>query len=227
MTDQSTLTFAEEIMLLLLGDEDGEMAPVDAWMLKCILAGAVLMDLALRDRVDSDLDHLFMIDPTPTGDPSLDTTLAALAAHAQSGEPRMSAKAWTESIASNGENFGLYALKRLVSRGILVEQENRFLWRLQSRSYPMIDGKAEQEVRARIQAILFSDEVPDPRDIVIINLVEACGLFGAILEDHDSEQVRSRIDQVRHMDLIGQAMAHAIADIQSAVALSGWAAPVV
>lgn len=67
----------------------------------------------------------------------------------------------------------------------------------------MIDGRAEREVWARIQAILFSDEVPDPLDIIIINLADACGLFGAILRDHDSEQVRERIEQIRHMDLIG------------------------
>lgn len=219
------LTFAEEIMLLLLDDEDGEMAPVDAWMLKCILAGAVLMDLALHDRIDTDLEHLFVINTALTGDPSLDTTLTTLAAEADG--PRRSAKSWIEQVASGGENFALVALNRLVARGILVQQDNRFLWRLQSRSYPMVDGAAEQEVRARIQAILFSDEIPDPHDIVIINLAEACGLFGAILGEHDSEHVRSRIEQIRHLDLIGQAMTNAISEIQGAVALSGWAAPVV
>ena len=105
------LTFAEEIMLLLLDDEDGEMASVDAWMLKCILAGAVLMDLALRDRIDTDLEHLFVIDETPTGDTSLDTTQAILAA--AKDDDRRSAKTWIEQIASGSENFALVALKRL------------------------------------------------------------------------------------------------------------------
>ena len=102
------LTFAEEIMLLLLDDEEGEMASVDAWMLKCILAGAVLMDLALRDRIDMDLQHLFVIDETPTGDPSLDTTQAILAA--AKDDDRKSGKAWIEQIASGSENFALVAL---------------------------------------------------------------------------------------------------------------------
>ena len=226
MTENAArLTYAEEIMLLLLEDEEGEMASVDAWMLKCILAGAVLMDLAQRNRIDTDLEHLFVIDAAPTNDPSLDTTLALLAETNDS--ERRSAKSWIEQVASGRENFALVALKRLVGRGILVEQENRFLWRLQSRTYPMIDGEAEQEVRARIQAILFSDEIPDPHDIVIINLADACGLFGAILGEHDNEQVRARIDQIRHMDLIGQAMTNAIREIQGAVALSGFGAPVV
>jgi hypothetical protein len=71
----------------------------------------------------------------------------------------MSAKEWIEQIACGSENFAIEALKYLVPRGILLEQENRFLWCLQSRTYPMIDGEAERNMRASIQAILFSDEV--------------------------------------------------------------------
>jgi golgi phosphoprotein 3 len=67
-------------------------------MLKCILAGAVLMDLALRDRIDTDLEHLFIIDETPTGVTSLDTTLSILAG--SKNEDRRSAKSWIEQIAS-------------------------------------------------------------------------------------------------------------------------------
>lgn len=106
----------------------------------------------------------------------------------------MSAKEWIEQIARGSENFALVSLKYLVTRGMLVEQQNRFLWRLQSRTYPMIDGEAERNMRARIQATLFSDEVPDPNDIVIVNLPDACGLFRAILGDHNSKR-RPRADR--------------------------------
>ena len=49
------LRFAEEIVLLLLNDDDGKFAQVPAWSLNCALAGGVLMDLALENRIDSDL----------------------------------------------------------------------------------------------------------------------------------------------------------------------------
>ena len=35
---------------------------------------------------------------------------------------------------------------------------------------PAIDGEAQREVKLRIMGVLFSDEIPDPRDIVIICL---------------------------------------------------------
>ena len=74
------LRFAEEIMLLLLDDQDGSFLPIPEWSMQCALAGAVLMDLALEDRIDTDLDSLILVDKAPTGDPLLDPTLERIAA---------------------------------------------------------------------------------------------------------------------------------------------------
>ena len=58
------LRFAEEIMLLLLDDENGDFAPVSELSLQCALAGAVLMDLALENRIDTDTERLILLDKT-------------------------------------------------------------------------------------------------------------------------------------------------------------------
>ena len=73
------LRFAEEIMLLLLDDTSGDFAPVSELSLQCALAGAVLMDLALENRIDTDTERLILLDKTPTGDDLLDPTLANIA----------------------------------------------------------------------------------------------------------------------------------------------------
>ena len=78
----------------------------------------------------------------------------------------------------------------------------------------MVDGKAEREVKLRIMGVLFSDEIPDPRDVVIICLVDACHIFRELLSKRELEQATPRIEQVRKLDLIGQAMAQAIRDIE-------------
>jgi len=49
------LTFAEEIMLLLLEDESGRFIYVPEHSVNCVLSGAVLMDLALSGKIDTDL----------------------------------------------------------------------------------------------------------------------------------------------------------------------------
>ena len=209
------LRFVEEITLLLLHDDDGKFAHVPTWSLNYALAGGVLMDLAMENRIDTDLEHLILVDATPTGDPLLDPTLADIAA----GE-KHDARYWVEQTAERAESIQEEALSRLISLGVLERQEDRFLWVFRSRRYPMIDGQAEREVKLRIMGVLFSDEIPDPRDVVIICLADACGIFKELLSRRELEQAAARIEQVRKLDLIGQAMSQAIQDIEVSVAAS-------
>ena len=74
------LTFAEEILLLALDDETGKIGHLGPQGLHYPLAGAVLMDLALRLKIDADLDKLVVVDPTPTGEALLDGPLAEIQA---------------------------------------------------------------------------------------------------------------------------------------------------
>ena len=209
------LRFAEEITLLLL-DDDGRFQRVPTWSLNYALAGGVLMDLALEYRIDTDLDKLTLVDSTPLGDNLLDSVLADIAA----SDEEQNARYWIERTAARGEGILQESLSRLVTHGILESRDDRFMWVFRSRRYPAIDGKVEREVKLRIMEVLFSEEVPDPRDIVIISLAHACGIFTELLSARELETAAPRIDQVRKLDLIGQAMTKAIRDIEMSIATS-------
>ena len=44
--------------------------------------------------------------------------------------------------------------------------------------------------------MLFSDQIPGPRDVVIIGLAHACDIFKEILSARELARVSDRIDQV-------------------------------
>ena len=203
------LRFAEEILLLLLRDDGGRFVAIPGIALDNALAGGVLMDLALENRIDTDTQELILVDPTPVGDSLLDPTLVAIAA----GE-RRDARYWVGQTALRAAEIRERALSRLVERGILERHDGRLLWVFRSRRYPLVDGEAEREVKLRILGVLLSDEIPSPRDIVIIGLAEACGILRELLPKGDYENARERIDQVRKLDLIGQATSRAVNDIE-------------
>ena len=209
------LRFAEEIILLLLNDGDGRFARVPKWSLDYALAGGVLMDLALENRIDTDLESLILIDDTPTGDELLDSTLEEIA----TGKERTSTF-WLEQVADQADSIREMALNRMIEQGILEVQDDRFLWVFRSRRYPSIDGTAEREVKLRIMGVLFSDEIPSPRDVVIICLADACGIFKGLLSSRELDNVAPRIEQVRRLDLIGQALSKGIRDIEMSIAAS-------
>ena len=209
------LTFAEEILLLLLDDESGELVPAPAWSRQCALAGAVLMDLALQDRIDTDLRKLVVVDPSPTGDDLLDPVLATIVEETGVHDARY----WVGRMAEErSDRIQDGALSRLVRRGILESEGGRLLWAFRARRYPTIDGKAEREVKLRIMQVLLGDELPGPRDVVIICLADACRIFARIMSAKEVERARGRIDVVRRMDLIGQAVSRAVRDLEASVA---------
>ena len=73
-------------------------------------------------------------------------------------------------------------------------------------------GSAGASVRC-----LHSDDIPDPRDIALIALLDACDLLADVFPAAEIEQCRARIEQLRLMDLIGRELAGAIADIERTI----------
>jgi hypothetical protein len=191
------LGFVEEIVLLQLDDSQGSFVNLPMSAADVVLAGAALMELALVDR-------------TPTGDDILDDVLSQLGE--AGGE--LNAAAVLERISGQGEKYQDIALKRLIAKGILREEQGRFLWVFHTRRYPVVDDREQREVRARLRQLVLSDEIPDPRDIVLICLIEACGLLGLVLSPDEIAKTQTRVDELGRLDLIGQAVTKAVGEIR-------------
>ena len=73
------LRIVEEILLLVLDTGNGEFRHTLPLHSRAVaFAGAALIDLALEDRIDTDLEHLSVSDRTPLGNDLLDPILADL-----------------------------------------------------------------------------------------------------------------------------------------------------
>ena len=204
------MRFVEELLLLLHSEDSGYFVPIPEWKMSCALAGGVLMDLALENRIDSDLETLILVDTTPTGDELLDPALEEIAREKQ----QHSSQYWVERIARRADDISEAAVERLVKQGIFESDAGGF-WTLSkkvSRSgrYPLVDGRAGEEIKGRIMRTLLDNEIPDPRDIVIIGLVNNCGGFRAMLEPEEYELAEERIELFSGMDLIGRTIGAAV-----------------
>lgn len=204
------MRFAEEMLLLLLNEETGYFVPIPEWKMSCALAGSVLIDLALEDRVDSDLESLSLIDPRPTGDDLLDPVLEEIVQDAQAHPPQY----WVERIARRSDEISTKAIDRLVKMGVLTADSGGF-WTLsskvaRSRRYPVIDGKTGEEIKSRIMRVLFSEEIPDPRDCAIIGIMSSCGGMRAMLEPEEYDLAEERIEILTGIDLIGRTIGDAV-----------------
>ena len=205
------LSLTDELILMLLDEKGGYFHQVPGWRLNCAVVGGVLAELSFRSRLDSDLTSLFVVDRAETGDPVLDPILKEIA-----DEPdQHNARYWIERLAPRAEAIVDQTLDRLVERGILQHHEGEF-WTLASpvmhgQRYGMLEeGATDQFVKARIANVIFTDEVPEPRDVVIVCLVNTCDVFRLIFEL--DEAAEERIKLVCQLDLIGRSIADAVSE---------------
>ncbi|NKC30645.1 GOLPH3/VPS74 family protein [Falsiroseomonas selenitidurans] len=213
-----SLTMPEEILLLLLDDETGKPVGLPGPAGDLALAGAILMELALAGRIDTDLDHLVVVQQRPTGDGLLDGVLARLAA---SPAPRTS-RAWIQDLAKTGPQMRAAVLERLVAGGVLRRIEDRFLWVFPERRYPKATGRAETaEVRRRLRAVLLEDEIPDPRDALLIGLARATGLVPLVLDEAEAAQAAPRVEQVAGLEELSRSLSAATRDVYATLLRQG------
>ena len=206
----STVSLPEELLLALLDEESGYFRQVPGWNLNCAMAGAALGELSLRGRIDTDLKSLTLLDAADTGRPLLDPILREIATETK---PH-SARYWVERLAPRSEVMIPQALDQLVGRQILDLHPGDFYTFTKRQptgeTPPGEDHMAGESVKARLTRIIFSDEIPGPRDVIITGLVNACRVFHLMFQI--DEGVEERIKFVSQMDLIGQAIAAAVAE---------------
>ena len=212
------LTILEEFLLLALDERGGEFWPVSRSAFDCATACATLMDLMRLRRIDCDARHVFMTNSEPTGDELLDPILSAIAI-----DPVRATRAIIDELSflsDEAEALRDRVIQRLIERGILGEERRKIFWIFGARRYPIADDTVLRDVKRRIVDVARGDDIPDPRDVALVSLVQACGMFPYILGAHILAGARRRIAHVAQMDILGRAAAEVVAEVETSIAMA-------
>lgn len=194
-----------ELLLMLLNEESGYFHQVPGWNLNCAVAGAALAELSLQARVDTDMDQLILLDSTPTGDPVLDLALVQISHETTQHDARY----WVEKLAANAEMMVDLTLDLLVRLDILEHHDGDF-WSLSPSAWhnSTVVDDATQYVKTRISNAILLNQIPSPRDVIIVALANSCDVLRHVysLDDESDE----RVQLISQMDLIGRAIAAAV-----------------
>jgi len=204
------LTIPEEILLLSVG-ENGGIIPQDR-NFEVVLAASILMDLALNNRLDSDLERLILVNDAPLNEPVLDDALEMIFSKREIQEPSY----WISQLAVRSGEFMELLFASLVLKKVLKVENQKLFWVFSKRKYPLIKDKEIKEIKLRVREITFNNDIPDLRDIVIISLLKYGQLLPLVFTTAETEKFRSRIENLARMDLIGQAIAKSLSVFVSA-----------
>ncbi|WP_327586640.1 GPP34 family phosphoprotein [Nonomuraea sp. NBC_00507] len=198
-----TVTIAEELLLLAY-KEDGKPL-INSTQLDPALAGAILAELAVADRVELSNKKLTLKDPAPVGDDELDATLTRIAAERKDRTPQW----WVQRLHSAKLRTRL--LTKLASAGVLTEERGKVLGLFPITRWLEAQPGVEANVRERISAVLAGAD-PDARTAVLIAIMHAAKLDRKAFPGTS----KARVKEIAEGAWAGDAVAKTIASINAA-----------
>jgi len=196
------LSFAEEIFLLALDDTTGRVYSYsDTISLGYSLIGAILSELFFQRRIDTDIEHLIVVDKTPTRNKILDSILSSL----PEPEIRKSTSYWLKKLLYNSHKTQNLVLSELVNKRILEIINKKIFWKFYVKRYHILNNNEVTNVKNSIRKIILNkEEVPDSHEAALIGFIHACNLSEIILSPREMNQSEQRIRDLAKIDPISR-----------------------
>lgn len=219
------MLICEDLLLLLTDDATGKVV-TDGTATPLVLAGGVLVELAMSGRVRVAgpgeavrQGRVVVVDASPTGDDVLDEALRRIAGSAP-------AKAHTV-LDRLGKRLRHALLDRLVQRGVLRAEEGRVLGIFPADRWPTVDGRREADVRRGLGDVLVRGRTPTEREVALVSLLLAVDKVHLVSESMPRREAKARAKQVADGEPAGAAVKKAIEAVQAATIAAITAATVV
>ncbi|MCK5879205.1 MAG: GPP34 family phosphoprotein [Holophagae bacterium] len=215
------LTLSEQLLLLALKDEKGTVVSKAGMALDFGLAGALLLEMTVNERIDIQDGKLVVQRDAPSGDPLNDEVLAILTAKKGKLKP---VKYWVPRLASKIRKLRHKIADRLVLSGILQREKKRILGIFPSVRYPTANPLPELEVREQLKQTILEGDSPSTKTRMVLNLVKACDLSDEVFGKDARKQVKARFKKLEKepgdSEAVGKAISEAVQAVQAAVMMS-------
>ncbi|GAA3751804.1 GOLPH3/VPS74 family protein [Salinactinospora qingdaonensis] len=203
---------AEDLLLVAHAPDTGRPL-TDATRLTCGLAGALLAELALLQRITIEGKHLVVEPSHPdTGDSDLDPVLHQMAAPSR----RRKTKDWVQRLQSGRLRNRL--LQRAVAGGLLRSGSSTVLGIFPVRRYRPVAVDRREQLVAEQRGMLTGELTPNSRGVALLALISAVHLDGKLFPDLPRAQRRQMTKAVLRDDRIGSAVREVIQSIEMAAA---------
>lgn len=160
------LTLSAEMLLLTLDPNTG--SPMSGQQGEGAVTAAVLVELCLRGRTVLEADRVVVADARPTGKRLLDTPLAVVAGRRPRSLSRVLGDIRADAVDA--------ARRELLTEGVMADRSHRALGLFRVRRWGEVDPTVRAALRARLDAVVLRDQVPDERTAALIALVHGAEL---------------------------------------------------
>ncbi len=196
------LNLLDKLFLLALDDEKGTFVS-DSEVFGYCIAGAILFELSIKERIQIVENKVKIVNKEKLNDEVLDYCLEIIS----DSKKDRKVNHWIETIGYKEGSLRKKVLNKLISLEILEEKENKILWVFTIKKHPTKNVLPENILRKRLNDIIVNKTKAELDEIMIISLVDSCGLnkevYGKEMAKIKDEEIKSIIKNYQFADTTG------------------------
>ena len=189
------LNLIDQLTLLALDDEKGTFL-ADSTSYSYAIAGAVIMELALEERIDLSGEKVVLKDRNKTGDKIIDTYFEIIL----QTEKEKKIKSWVERIGNKADKIKRDTIDKLINNRILEKKEDKILWIFSYNKYPTQNPRPENQLRSRLYDIIVNSHRPELKEMMLLNLIESCSLGKEVFGKEQAKTFKKKLKSINEYD---------------------------
>jgi hypothetical protein len=207
------LTLYEELFLLAVDDEKGVVPPSAYKALSFGLAGAVLAELALQNRVRvSEKRRLEVTDASQFDDKFLDKVLGEIG----SSDKARKISFWVEQLSTRPNKLRKRVKESLVAKGLIGDEDGQ-TEAASPPANPQPVYPSKYEIKSSLRAIILNNGDGDLRRLALLSAARSSRLLQFIFTKDERRFARRCIREKMIREALGNPVAETIEEIDEAV----------
>lgn len=201
---------AEDLLLLAWDPAAAKPRSSTSVQLPAAIGGALLLDLALRDRLRIEVDV-----PRASSRPTGDALLDGIARDIRDGPRRRKLKRWVRKVGTSTQRDEVR--DRLIAAGLLSPEERKVLGLFTVTRHRLTDPAEVERLAAEVRDVLAGGRPADDRITVLVALVGGTAILDQLVPRSERRAARARAKELAETSPVAEAARAVIRDTQAAL----------
>jgi len=209
------LNLLEKYLLIALDDDKGKFVN-DSIHLHYGFAGAILLELAIRDKIEISGESIRLKEKSTEKEVALNKAIELL-----NQEGGMSSRDCINKLSKKASEFKEDTLQKLINKGVLQRKEGKILWIIPNHKYPTQNILPESKLRERLNEVVLHDKKATAEDIMLLSLINVSNLTKEAFRNvEDRKGLKKKIEVLTSDMKLSQVINSSIREIQAAIMIA-------
>lgn len=208
---------AEKFLLIAHHPEKGRFI-IQPMFLQYGIAGAILLDLTLENRIELDNKQLILKPARVSADPVINEVVSLMSQSAKSRKVNY----WVRKLATRYRKYKWQVLKGLAAKSMVRIEEKKFLGLIPYRKSYLIESYTRSNILRQLKSeILAYTREPSSASMAIAGLIGACRMHRILSDDREERKaIKTQLKKTIKDSPVSDIVSQTIKQVQAAIITS-------